>query len=128
MELARTTNRVSYLDQGWSLFEDLIALCASRQRMDEAFRIAESAQARSLNADAGVAESDLTVRTVQQALPPRTAIVYYVSLRQSLLIWTITADAARVRHAPLAAQSLARRVEAYRQLLQAGRPGDEGGN
>ena len=68
---------------------------------------------------------DLTVRTVQQALPPRTAIVYYVSLRQSLLIWTITADAARVRHrrSPRRASRAASRLP---QLLQAGRPGDEG--
>lgn len=124
--LGSKTHRISYLDDGWALFEELIDLYAVRRGMpDAAFKVAEGSRGRTLLRQPQDARGVPGPDAVRAALPTGTALVYYVTLPQRLLTWTITADAVRFATRELRASALAAQIDAYRRLIEARRPSDE---
>ena len=85
--------KVSYFDESWELFDDMVnAQLAARQNPAAAFAYAERARARTLLASTGTTEGACvkTLTDVQAVLPIGTALLYYVTLPDRVLVWTIT--------------------------------------
>lgn len=119
--LAGTPRRISYLDEGWTLFEELIHFYGvQRHDLAQAFAYAESSRARTLSARA-VEEPAPTPSAIRRFLPGGAAVIYYVTLPGELLVWTLTQDAERFSILPVAGHDLAARVAAFRRLIETGR-------
>ncbi len=124
--LVGTAHRVSYLDEGWSLFEEMIHLYGVRRRQpDQAFTFAESARARDLEQNPPATEAAPTPDDLRALLPHDGVIVYYALLQQQLLTWTITPAQVRFAIAEQDESHLVEQVGAYRRLLEAQRPAAE---
>jgi CHAT domain-containing protein len=119
------THRVSYLDEGWRLFDELITLRVEAGRdANGAFALAERARVRAA-ADANTSGIP-PIESPQQlmsAVPPDGALLYYVSLESRLLAWIVRSTGTSLVSLPIGAEDLTRRVTAYRRLLEAGSTG-----
>jgi CHAT domain-containing protein len=123
--LQGTSHRVSYLDDSWDLFDEIVQLYAvRRQQPDLAFRYCESSRARALR---GIESGDtaVTPRSLQATLGPNAAVLYFATLKQRLLVWTITASSVHFDAHDLPESRLAARVAAYRHMLEVGRTAAE---
>jgi CHAT domain-containing protein len=112
--------KISYFDESWSLFPEMIEFQTSTRRdVPKAFEYAERSRARSLLAVAsGQADSrPFGLREIQNVLPDSVVVVYYVTLSDRLLIWTVTHEGSRLIESPIARQDLARLVSRYRADL-----------
>jgi len=120
-ELAQPHNQISYLDDSWSLFHELLELHATRGEFGRAFSRAESVRARALRArgDARSA-SDLRPATVQRKVAPGTVVVYYALLERHLLIWCITSLDWTVRRVDIDSRALSDQIATYRRRLELG--------
>jgi CHAT domain-containing protein len=120
--LSRDQYRVSYLDDGWQIFDALIHLHAVRGR-DQArgFEFAERGRARSLGRTAG-ARRPATLDGVRARLPNAVSLLYYALLDDRLLIWVIERKGARMVERPVGRDALQRQVLAYRSLIRTGAP------
>jgi CHAT domain-containing protein len=121
--LAVDEHRVSYLDEGWFLYREIVGLLLSEPRdVPRAFAYAERARARTLDAaqrgDSADAEPDLAA--LQAVVPSDAAVVYYAQLPSAVVIWTITRAAVDCRLVPVDGDRLERLVTAYRKSLENG--------
>jgi CHAT domain-containing protein len=117
-------NRVSYLDEGWDLFDELIHLRAITQRNpDAAFQEAEQARARVLAAAAGT--PPLTLDAVKQRLSKDALLLYYVTVGDQLLVWAVTSERTNFRALNISHEELTRLINAYRGLIEAGRSSED---
>lgn len=82
--------RISFFDENWQLFDELVRLQLQRGRTDQAFEIAERGRARALldawKTDAPPAG---TPQDLRRALPADTTVVCFYDLDKALLAWTI---------------------------------------
>ena len=123
--LEGTTHRVSYLDEAWDLFDDIVELYAIRRAQPgQAFAYCESSRARSLRSHLAPAAM-VSPLALQNALGPDTAILYFATLKHRLLVWTITSTSVRFAVREIPESDLAARVGAYRGMLEAGQPSAE---
>ena len=114
--------KISYFDDAWSLFPEMVALQVTvRRNPARAFEYAERSRARLLLAGLGSA-GVVTLEELRRALPAATVIVYYVTLKDRLLAWTIAREGLEFIETPVAAQDLAARVSRYRSDLLEDRP------
>ena len=104
--------KISYFDEGWTLFPEMVRLQLARNRPDRAFEYAERSRARLLLAAADVRESERppSLADVQQQLPPNAALIYYVSLSDRLVTWLVTARGIVMAEHPTGRQLLGRLV------------------
>jgi CHAT domain-containing protein len=124
--------QVSFFDQTWDLFDEMIALEVRRGSVESALAYGERARARQL-LEALAGPASLPVRTraaletawqpmtpaeLQRHLPAGTAIVYYTVLEHRLLAWRLDREACRLFETPLPAAELRRIVGRYRTALE----------
>lgn len=115
--------RISFFDESWSLFPEMVSLQLARKDQVKAFEYAERSRARSLLATAQGATASRTrsMSNIQAQLPASVALVQYSVLADRLLTWTITAADARLTEQPIAEPELARLVGEFRESLRDGR-------
>jgi CHAT domain-containing protein len=121
--LADEALKISYFDDSWSLFPEMVELQVTMRRDPErAFEYAERSRARLLLAGVGSA-APITLEGIRRALPDATVLVYYVTLKDRLLTWTITREDLQFIETPVGARDLAARVSRYRSALSEDTPG-----
>jgi CHAT domain-containing protein len=115
--------KISFFDESWALFQDMVSLQIAAQKPEQAFEYAERARARSLLAAAQQTTLSLT-RTLPEIaaqLPPSVVIVRYSTLADRLLIWTITAAKSTLAERTINERVLGRLVAEHRESIQDGR-------
>lgn len=116
--------KISYFDDSWALFPEMVNL-QLRTKHDgaRAFEFAERSRARSLLAAAENRHAVMPRRgaDLQASVPRDTVLVYYVSLPDRLLIWTIDASRFELTERSIPAGRLSRLVASYRDALAARR-------
>ncbi len=114
--------RVSYLDETWDLFDEMISLQMRLGHQREAFAFAERGRARSLLDSAG--ESDqraLDPTHVAANLPPGAVMLYFAVIRSHAIVWVLSATAQRCVVLNATGADLEKLVRSYRRALDAGR-------
>lgn len=114
--------KISYFDEAWSLFQDMLELHTARPDPAKALTYAERSRARLLLASTtDGAARPLDVADIQRRLPDSVVLLYYVTLTDRLLIWTISRDTLDVREEIIASREMARLVTRHRTGLIDGR-------
>ena len=112
--------KISYFDDSWALFHDMVRLQLEHRRdAERAFEFAERSRARSLLAAAEGSRLAAPRRAaaVQAMLPPSTLLVYYVSLADRLLIWTISSTRFALIDSVVRGSDLSRLVVEHRDAI-----------
>jgi CHAT domain-containing protein len=101
--------KVSYFDESWNLFSEMIEF-QSRDRHDavRAFEFAERSRARSL-----LTGSPLTLAEIQRSLPDAAVMIYYATLSDRVLVWTVTNSGSRLVEQKVSRDHLGRLVSRY---------------
>jgi CHAT domain-containing protein len=115
--------KISYFDESWALFQDMVTLQASRGDQARAFEYAERSRARALLASAqGTTQSRTrTLTEIQPALPASVVLIHYTSLTDRVLAWTITSKASTLAEIRIDERSLQRLIDSHRTELLARR-------
>jgi CHAT domain-containing protein len=112
------SHRVSYLDEGWDLYDELIDLEAASGRYDQAFAYAEEARLRSPGDAQGGGQPRLTPDGLRAVVPADGALLYFTSLRDRLLLWTVRRDRTRFVSIAITSDQLASHVAAFRTAIE----------
>jgi CHAT domain-containing protein len=112
--------RISYFDDSWSLFQDMVMLQVAANDSSRAFEFAERSRARSLLATAqGSAISRVrSLDNIKTSLPDSVVLVQYATLHDRVLIWTITRGAAVFTERRIGERELERLVKQHRAAIQ----------
>jgi CHAT domain-containing protein len=112
--------RISYFDEAWTLFQDMVSLQVAARNPAAAFEFAERSRARSLLAATQGASASRTrsLADIQRQLPPSLAVVYYSTLPDRLLIWTITSSNSQLFERPIDERELARLITQQRETIR----------
>jgi CHAT domain-containing protein len=100
--LRDTPQRVSYSDEGWDLYTDLVEQRLKHNQLDDALMIADRGRSRAM------APRDVPIEEerLRRSLPDDTALVYYVELQRDLHAWVITRVGTRHHRIPIDANGL----------------------
>ena len=111
--------RISYFDDSWSLFGDMVALQVDSKNSAKAFEYAERSRARALlAASQGTAASRTHLLSeIQSRLPASMVMLHYTALADRILIWRISSDGATLVERPIAERELARAIEQQRAAI-----------
>jgi CHAT domain-containing protein len=111
--------RISYFDESWSLFGDMVALQVAAKNSAQAFEYAERSRARALLAAAQGTAASRThlLRDIQSRLPASMVMLHYTTLADRLLIWKISSNGATFNERPIAQRELARVIERHRAAI-----------
>jgi CHAT domain-containing protein/predicted negative regulator of RcsB-dependent stress response len=112
--------KISFFDESWALFQDMVALQVSKKNAAKAFEYAERSRARSLLAAAQASNVTRTrlLPEIQAQLPPSLVLVHYSTLANRILIWTITKSDAKLDERAIDEPELTRLLEQYRRSIQ----------
>lgn len=118
--LSDETFKISFFDEAWSLFRDMVALQIAAQKPDLAFEYAERSRARSLLASAqqSAASRTKTLAEIKGALPPSVVVLSYSMLPDRVLIWTISSTGTALAERSITERELTRLVERHRQSIR----------
>jgi CHAT domain-containing protein/tetratricopeptide (TPR) repeat protein len=108
--------KISYFDESWALFQDMVALQVSAHNAPKAFEYAERSRARSLlAATQGSSESRTRLLPdIQALLPPSVVLLHYSTLTDRILIWAITSSNSTLVERSIAERDLTRAIEQHR--------------
>lgn len=115
--LTSETLRSSYFEQPWDVFTEMIRLQAvRRKRAERALSFAEQARARTLleSVSSRPASPPVEPATARGKLPEGVTVLYYASLDERLLIWSLTKNQLEFVDVPIRQADLARLVDQYR--------------
>jgi CHAT domain-containing protein len=110
--------RITYRAAMWEVLHDLIGLEFSTDPA-AALTVAEAARRALMTED--VDSRGAAPPVVLPRLPEDVAVLYYVSLQDRLLLWTITAKGTMARAIPYAFDELAADVDAFRRTIESWR-------
>lgn len=115
--------RISYFDESWTLFQEMVSLQVAARDQAKTFEYAERSRARSLLSAAQRSTGSRTrpLVDVQSQIPPSTVLVHYSTLADRILIWTITPSAAAFVERPIEERDLSRLIEQHRAAIREGR-------
>lgn len=122
--------RISFFDESWGLFQDMVALQAAAHNPAGAFEYAERSRARVLTASRqGTAEAKpKSLSEIQASLPDASQLVLYSALPDRLLIWTVSRSNTTFVERPTPDRELARLVDAHRTAITSGRDNRDANN
>lgn len=125
-EIAADELRDSFSGTHDRLFDDYLALLASRQDYDHLFAVAEQARARLIldRLSPSAASEPLSPAAVAHDIGRDTVIVEYVTLPQSLIILVLDAKGLRAREVEVTSETITGFVEQFRRAILNG-AGDE---
>jgi CHAT domain-containing protein len=112
--------RISYFDESWSLFGDMVAFQVAANDAEKAFEYAERSRARSLLATAqGTATSQTRLLPdIQSRLPASMVMLHYTTLPDRVLIWRISSAGATLTERRIAERELARLIGQHRAAIR----------
>jgi CHAT domain-containing protein/tetratricopeptide (TPR) repeat protein len=112
--------RISYFDESWSLFQQMVSLQLAAKNPGAAFEYAERSRARSLLASAqGSAVSRTrSLAQIQSQLTASVVLLHYSTLAERVLIWTITSSDAQLVERRIDERELARLVDQHREAIR----------
>jgi CHAT domain-containing protein/tetratricopeptide (TPR) repeat protein len=116
--------KISYFDQSWELFDDMVSLQLTRLgNADAAFAFAERSRARSLRAAREGTElpRPRDLQALREALPAGIELVSYYLLRDRLLVWMIDRSRVQLIEEPVDARELTRLAAQFRDGASEGR-------
>jgi len=107
--------RISFFDESWSLFQDMVSLQVTAKNTAAAFEYADRSRARALLAAAQGSTLSRTrqLRDIQSQMPPSATMVYYSTLADRVVIWTIRSDHADFSERPVTERDLLRLIEQH---------------
>jgi CHAT domain-containing protein len=116
--------QVSFFDQSFPLFDDMVRLQVENRRDPErALAFVERGHARQLvDSLAGAAVSPLDPETLRRELPAGLALIYYVSLDDRLFAWALSGETSHFIERPLPAAELSRLVAANSAAIEGRAP------
>ena len=119
-QLADEAFKISFFDESWALFRDMVSLQIAANRPEQAFEYAERSRARTLLAAAqrSTTSRTKTLAEIQAQLPSSIVIVSYSTLPDRLLIWTIAANHSALVERPVTERELTRLVERHREAIR----------
>ncbi len=122
--LGSASARVSFFDQAFPLFEEMVRLQISRRGdPDGALDFVERGHARQLmDSLLGSSIVPMAGGALRRELPEGVALIFYVPLEDRLLTWALSRDSSHFVERPLTSEALARRVAAYRSALESHAP------
>lgn len=111
--------QISFFDESWSLFQDMVSLQVAANDPAAAFEYAERSRARLLLAAAqGAAVSRTRSLTdIESRLPSSIVMVQYATLADRVLIWTITKGGGHLVERAISEPELTRLVEQHRAAI-----------
>jgi CHAT domain-containing protein len=120
-QLSDRQYKVSFFRDGWQAFADMVRLqLVMRKSPSVALEYAERGRARTLLE--AVANSPtiepLPVDAVRQRMPNRTAALFFVTLDDRLLVWTIRNQRIDLAERPIGAAALVAKIGRLRWLLR----------
>lgn len=113
-----TRLRLSYFEESWPLFEELIGLLVGDGRFDRALEVADRGRARELRTFSTIEPAAAMVARIRSSMAPSTRVLYYVALDDRLIVWVIGADAVRHVVVPVKRVDLQAMVAAFVAKLQ----------
>ena len=118
--LADEALKISFFDGSWSLFQDMVSLQLAAGKRDQAFEYAERSRARSLLASTQRAAVSRTrsLSEVQSQIPNSVVMLYYATLSDRVLIWSMTAAGQAFVESPVAERGLMRLIERHRAAIR----------
>lgn len=118
--LADETFKISFFDESWALFQDMVALQMAAHQPDKAFEYAERSRARSLLAatQQSAVSRTRTLPEIQAQLPASVVIVRYSTLADRVLIWTISSGSNSLVDRAITERELTRLVEQHRDSIR----------
>jgi CHAT domain-containing protein len=109
--------KISYFDDSWELFQEMMRLQLAKRRNPVAtFEYAERSRARTLVTPSGANEA-FTIADFQQSLEPSTVVAYYATLPDRVLIWTITSATHRFVEREISNDALTSLVNRHRTAV-----------
>ena len=114
--------RASFFQDGWQAFEEMarVQVIWRKRTLAAGLEYAERGRARTL-LEASIGKEGaqpVAVSTVQERLPKRTAVLFYMTLDARLLIWTLRVNRVSVVERPISVTTLAARVDRIRWLMR----------
>jgi tetratricopeptide (TPR) repeat protein len=105
-------SRDAHLDQRQNVYRELVRISAERGDFDSALRYAERGRARSLREafEGTTALAPVAFESIRARIPADTAVVYFATLPDRLLIWIITATSVTLHQQNIGAGDLSRLV------------------
>jgi len=121
--------KMSYFDEGWNVFPEMIAFQLRRHDVTQAFAYAERSRARLLLASAvGTEARPRALHEIQQQLPRSTVMLYYATLADRVLVWRITSTDSELVERAIDRQELARLVSRHLSSMAESRHGVSSAN
>jgi CHAT domain-containing protein len=116
--------KISYFDDSWELFEQVLDIQVRRQQYDDAFATAERSRSRLLRLSVAAKPHEVpqAIADVSRALPERTALVYYATLPERIVIWGISNRGATAIETEIKRTDLGRLLSQHQSALLDGRP------
>jgi CHAT domain-containing protein len=128
--LRGSSDRISYLDQGLPLFDEMVRLQLDRGDPEGALSFLERARSRqlveslrrpdSMQARSAADDTPLPARALQQGLQEDVALIYYAALDDRLLIWVLSRRDCRFLERSLGGRRLRSMVARNRAALEQG--------
>lgn len=112
--------RISFFDESWGLFRDMVSLQLRANDPGKAFEYAERSRARTLLATMqGASLSTVTsLPGIQAQLPPSVVVVHYSVLADRVLIWTIARSGTALVERTIGERELARLIDRHRESIR----------
>lgn len=92
-QLADASTRISYFDEAWHLFDELLELKVQQRQFDSALDILEQGRGRALRE---LTRTSSTPRTLAATLPDGIAVLCYAVLDREIVIWLFHRKAIKV--------------------------------
>jgi len=120
--LSDTETRGDFYDTGADLFAEATSLLLQGGQSIRAFALADSARARSLyeqlDADVAASQKIGLLDEIKRALPPRTAVVEYAMLKDTIAIFFVGPNGSGVVTRPLIRKELQASIERLGRSIQ----------
>ena len=111
--------KISFFDESWALFQDMVSLQVSAKDSEKAFEYAERSRARSLLASAQGSNTSRTrgLSDIQAQLSASVVMLHYSTLADRILIWAITPTHSTLVERTIPARDLTRAIEQHRASI-----------
>ena len=116
--------RISFFDESWALFPEMVSLQLASGNRHKAFEYAERSRARSLLASTqrAAVSRTRTLDEIAAGLPASATMIYYSTLADRILIWSIAGNQQSFSESPVSEQELTRLIERHRAAIREQRP------
>src|SRR4030095_14365439 len=85
--LAAAPARLSYFEESWELFDELLGLRVRESRYDDALELLINSRGLVLQEET---RSRISPEKLARSLPPHTAVLGFGVLERSVIAWTLT--------------------------------------